>query len=153
MKKFPHASDSSTQRIAECSLRELIEVLVDSTLTPETLNLGEGVRVNIDGISREKRILCEIYSRIGKLKSSQSDKVATDILKLMLVERTLGGQWRKIICLADLDAARSFQGHTWLGATVRQFGFEIHVVDLPPSIRSSLLAAQAKQIMVNPPGG
>ena len=153
MTKLPHASDSAVQRAAECSLRELIQVLVNCTLTPETLDLGGGVKINIDGISRDERILCEIYSRIGRLKSAQSDKVATDMLKLLLAEKTLGGQWRKIICLADADAALSFQGRTWLGAAVRNFGFELHVVDVSPDVRASLLAAQAKQIMINPPGG
>ena len=153
MTNTPHASDSAVQRAAECSVRELIQVVVDCSLAPETLDLGAGVKINIDGISRDKRILCEIYSRIGRLKSAQSDKVAADMLKLMLAEKALGGPWRKIICLADADAAKSFQGRTWLGAAVRGFGFELHVVDVPPDVRSGLLAAQAKQIMVNPPGG
>jgi len=153
MTKLPHASDSTAQRSAECSLRDLVSVSLNCSLSPQTIDLGAGIKINVDGINRDSRILCEVYSRIGRLKSAQSDKVAADMVKLMLAEKTLGGSWRKIICLADAEAAKSFQGRTWLGASARAFGFEIHVVDLPLDVRSSLLAAQAKQVMVNAPGG
>jgi hypothetical protein len=148
-----HASDSTEQRSAEIALRELINIALDCELNPETLDLGSGVKINVDGIDRSNRILCEVYSRIGRLKGSQPDKVAGDMLKLMLAEKILGGTWRKLICLADLDAAKSFQGRTWLGAAIKTFGFELHVIDLPSNVRECLLAAQMRQVMVNGPRG
>ena len=93
MPKTPHASDSTEQRSAEVALRELINVTLGCTLHPETLDLGSGVKINVDGIDRSNRMLCEVYSRIGRLKGSQPDKVAGDMLKLMLAERMLGGTW------------------------------------------------------------
>ena len=148
-----HASDSTEQRSAEVALRELINVTLGCTLHPETLDLSSGVKINVDGIDRSNRMLCEVYSRIGRLKGSQPDKVAGDMLKLMLAERTLGGTWRKLICLADSEAAKSFQGRTWLGASIKAFEFELHVIDLPANVRASLLAAQVRQVMVNASGG
>ena len=149
METSHHASDSSEQRRAEISLRELAEVALSCRLTAETLDLGAGTKICVDGVNFEARTLCEIYSRIGPLKPAQTKKVASDMLKLMLAERSLGGSWRKVICLADPDAAKCLQGRTWLGAAAREFGIELCVLSLPIEDRTALLAAQARQVMVN----
>lgn len=149
MNALSQASDSAEQREAENVLRNLIVVELNCVLTAETVDLGSGIKMCVDGISRDSRILCEIYSRIGRLKAAQSKKVAADMLKLMLAESALRGSWRKIICLADTDAAKCFQVRTWLGAAAREFGFEICVINLPADVRAKLLEAQARQVMVN----
>ena len=144
-----HASDSFEQREGEAVILTLLQVELGCPLVEEVLPLGDGAVVKIDGINREHRILCEVYSRIGKLKGAQPDKLASDMLKLSLAERALGGAWRKLICLADPDAASCLLGKSWLAAAARRMDFEVRVCELPPAVRERILAAQRRQRMVN----
>ncbi len=144
-----HASDSLEQREAEMVVLKLVQDKLSCVLSPELFSIGDGVAVQLDGLNCDQRVLCEIYCRIGKLKGSQPDKVASDMLKLVMVERALGGQWRKLICFADPEAAKYFTGKSWLAAAVTRMGFEILVVELPSEVKERLIAAQRRQIMVN----
>jgi hypothetical protein len=103
----------------------------------------------VDGFDEKNEVACEIYSRLGRLKGSQPDKVASDILKLNLIEQDRGSMWRKILCFASAEAAKTVQGNSWLATAVERFGIEIHVIPLPEAEKDLLLAAQARQVMVN----
>jgi len=84
----PHPSDSLAQRKAETALLLELDRHLGFAVHGERVDLGNGCHVNVDGINREHRFLCEIFSRIGKLQAAQVEKVASDILKLTLLERT-----------------------------------------------------------------
>jgi hypothetical protein len=106
--------------------------------------------VELDGYCREQRVLAEAYARYGKVKPAQRHKIASDILKMIYVERVLGGTWRKYLCFADESAAQFAQGDRWLAQTVRTFGVEVRVCPLPADVRDAVVAAQKLQVMVNP---
>ena len=142
-----HASDSLEQREAEIEVLRLVQDKVGCSLAAEVIALGGGVTVQVDGINRDHRVLCEVYSRIGKLKAGQQDKLASDMLKLVFLEHTLGGEWRKFICLADSEAARCVSGKSWLAAVAKRMGFTVLVVDPPQAVKDRLLAAQHRQIL------
>ena len=120
------------------------------TLVPIKLTLNARAKVQIDGMDEKNRVMCEIYARLGRLKGSQPDKVASDLLKLNFVEHRRGGTWRKILAFASAEAAQVVQGQSWLAAAAVHYKVEIHVVPIPDSERALLLAAQARQRMVNP---
>lgn len=145
-----HVSDSLEQREAEAAVLELLNKERGYSLAGNALSVGDGAVVRVDGIDRGRRVLCEVYSRIGRLKGAQPHKVASDMLKLALAERELGGKWLKLICFADSEAARCVRGKSWLAVAARRMGFEVVVVTLPSSIRERLLSAQRRQVMVNP---
>jgi len=84
-----HASDSSEQQTAESYMLEELGRKLSLTLQSSKLKLTTGNSVQIDGLNEEKQVLCEIYARIGKLKSAQSDKVASDFLKMLYVEKNI----------------------------------------------------------------
>jgi len=144
-----HASDSSAQQIGEAALVSLLREKLGYDLATGTVHLNDGVAVQLDGFSREHQTLCEVYCRIGALKGSQPDKLASDMLKLVLVERELGGGWRKILCMADAMAAKSLQGRSWLAAATRAMSFEVVVLELPAEVMRSITAAQDRQKMIN----
>lgn len=144
-----HTSDSNPQRIAEAAALRELERLLGFPVAGERIDLGEGFSANVDGMSRENHFICEIYSRIGKLQTAQIEKVASDILKLQVIERALGGDWRKAICFADEQAAKSFRNKSWYARAAKDLGVEILVVRLPEHIREGVLRAQARQVMVN----
>jgi hypothetical protein len=60
-----------------------------------------------------------------------------------------GGRWRKIFCFADGAAANILLGKSWLAAAAQLLGVQVEVCELPPEIKNSILAAQARQFMVN----
>jgi len=113
-------------------------------LAQEFVPLGGGCSIEIDGINHKHRFLCRAFMHIGKVQASQVEEVASDILKLLLVERVLHGKWRKAICFADDSAARLLCSHSiCLGAVARATKLEGFVVHLPAEIRSALLREQA----------
>ena len=145
-----HASDSSEQQAAEQLLLAGLNEHFGLSLMPTKVTLEQGVTVNLDGMDRDRRAFCEIYSRIGELKPAQKHKVAGDILKMALLERTLGGTWNKYLCFADDTASKSVLGRKWLATATRQMNIEIVVLPLPDATRSAILQAQERQRMVNP---
>jgi hypothetical protein len=148
-RKTSHPSDSDAQRDAEvASLREL-EKRLGFPVAGERVELNGGCFANVDGINRERRFICEIYSRIGKLQAAQVEKVASDVLKLGVLERALGGTWRKAMCFADETAANVLRNRSWLAKASKDLGVEVIVLSLPDAVRKAVLAAQTRQIMVN----
>ncbi len=153
MNSTAHASDSSAQRGAESVALTRLGEALGCALVSRRLDLGAGTYVQIDGYNAEHRILCEVYSRVGPIKGSQPDKLASDVLKLGFVERRLGGSWRKILCFVDPAPAKLLQGKAWLAAATSDAGVEFFVVSLPQHICDGIVSAQIKQMMVSPPDG
>jgi hypothetical protein len=144
-----HPSDSSEQQAIERVILEALKKDLDCRFSRLPVDIGLRNGPLLDGFDPEKRILCEVYARVGQLKGSQPDKVASDMLKMLLVERRLGGEWRKILCFTDEVAARTVQGKSWLAETARAFDFEIRIVGLTADQRRLIEAAQKRQVMVN----
>ena len=144
-----HPSDSSSQAAAEPLLLAEAARSLNVVLMPHHYRLPNGAKVQLDGFNENERILCEVFAHVGEIKPGQMRKLATDMLKLLGVERSLGGDWRKFLCVADTDAERCLNGQSWLAFVVRDFGFKVIRVSLPPKQRDPLLEAQRRQRMVN----
>ena len=113
-------------------------------LRKECIKLGKGLRVEVDGKNDQEKMLCEICCHIGSLKAGQRHKVAGDMLKLIFVEKALGGEWRKVICLVDQQARDSVE-NSWLGAAAEEMGIEVEVVPLSKAGRDDIRKAQGRQ--------
>jgi hypothetical protein len=150
-RKVAHPSASDAQQDAETALLRELERRFGFRVAGERVELGNGCYANVDGINREHRFICEIYCRIGKLQTAQVEKVASDVLKLGVIERALGGVWRKAICFADDTAANTLRNRSWLATAAQQSGVEVIVAQLPEDVRANVLVAQARQVMVNKP--
>jgi hypothetical protein len=142
---MPHLSDSGEQRRAESELINQLSLALGVELKSEPIELGEGVRIAVDGFNREHQVLCEVYAHIGPTRGGQPDKIATDILKMIAAEKRLHGRWRKILCFADPDAARCLCGRSWLAAVCRDFRVEIKILTLPADLHAAVVAAQQRQ--------
>ena len=91
-------------------------------------------------------VLCEIYSRIGKMKVAQHNKTAKDILKMLLIEKLSGKQFRKIIVFAIKEAAQPFnEGESWYSKLKDKFSIEIIIIKIPETLGTSLTEAQKRQ--------
>jgi hypothetical protein len=56
-----------------------------------------------------------------------------------------GDEPRKLIAFVDPDAARPFQGRSWMADALKAMGVELLVVDIPEHVKASVRAAQARQ--------
>ena len=144
-----HASDSTEQQTAESYILENLSSKLGVELQSDKLKLPTGNTVQIDGLNEKNKVLCEIYARIGKLKGSQPDKVASDFLKMLFVEKAFGDKWDKHFCFASDEAASLVQGNSWLAKTAKVMGITIHVIKPNTNITNSLVEAQKRQVMIN----
>lgn len=116
---------------------------------PESV-LPIDVGVKPDAIDPINKVVVEVYARVGGVKGAQLHKIKGDILKLALIEKKLGLDWRKIMCFASNEAAKYVQGKSWVAEAAREFGVEIHVVQLSEEQKNKVISAQKRQRMVNP---
>jgi hypothetical protein len=145
-----HRSDSLEQREAEPLIRSGVEAaLGGTTLTPTTLTLPNGARVDVDGVDDEQRVFVEIFAKQGRLRGAQFHKVARDALKLITITKDRP-ETRRIVAFADQQAADCVLGKSWLAEALTTWGIEVLVVELDEEIRAGLRAAQARQVMMNP---
>ena len=102
-----------------------------------------------DFYSEEQLIVGEIFAHIGKPKKAQDNKVANDILKMLLLEKTTGKQYRKIIVVCDTDEKKKLEGKSLLSESIRQFGIEILCVEIDTDMKQQIMDAQELQKMTN----
>ncbi|EGT4562027.1 hypothetical protein DFW19_08590 [Clostridioides difficile] len=91
----------------------------------------------------------EIFSHIGKPKKAQNNKIANDILKMLLLDRITGKTYRKIIVVCDEIEWKKLNGKSVLAETIRQFGIETIKIEIEDEMRNTILEAQKRQTMVN----
>ncbi len=144
-----HLSDSSAQQHAEVEIVQKIGLKLGCFLKNKSVLVGSKQPIQIDGFSDNPKILCEAYARIGELKAAQAQKVSADVLKLLFVEKKLGGQWKKVLAFADEKTAQPFKSGSWHSKVVEEFGVEVIVVSLEPETHKLVLDAQKRQRMKN----
>lgn len=144
-----HQSDSLEQRTAEPLILAGVAKMVGVELTPRSLRLDGGARVDIDGVAPDESVFVEIFAHQGRLKGAQFHKVARDALKLITLARSRAGS-KLIIAFGDPDAAACVTGASWLAEALCSWGIEVLVVGLDDAVRAGLRDAQLRQVMVNP---
>lgn len=61
-----------------------------TTVQLGNLKLNPKMKIKPDIFSEDNQIFGEVYSHIGKLKSSQIDKIEANILKMIVFEKDAG---------------------------------------------------------------
>ena len=102
-----------------------------------------------DFYSKDAGIIGEIFAHIGKPKKAQDNKIANDILKMLLLEKTEGKKYRKIIVVCDEAQENKLKGLSALAESIRQFEIEIIRVEIPEQLKAQILNAQSRQRMIN----
>ena len=102
-----------------------------------------------DFYSEEQLIVGEIFAHIGKPKKAQDNKVANDILKMLLLEKTTGKQYRKIIVVCDTTEKKKLEGKSVLAESIRQFGIEILYIEIDTNMKQQIMDAQELQKKTN----
>jgi hypothetical protein len=139
------AGDSGEQRSAERQMLAELEARLGIAFGGSKYPTPDSARLEIDGVSETPLELCEAYAHQGSPKSGQKSKILADAFKLIYAERLAGKKARKIILLADEQAAAPFRGKKWVAEAFRTLGIEVEVVDLGPELRERVRKAQARQ--------
>lgn len=138
--------DSSAQRAAEHVMIDLLGTELSLALRPRRSALADEARIEVDGVDDDTTILVEAWAHHGTPKSAQKHKVLADVLKLLHLATTLPTTPRLGLCLCDSTAAHHFTAaRSWAAHALRDFGIEVHIVDLPPALKADVIAAQQRQ--------
>lgn len=139
------AGDSKVQRDAETVLLAALSASIGVPLAPARIHLPDGTHVEVDGVSEDPAVIAEVWAHQGSVRGAQVKKVLADAFKMLHVVDVLGPK-RMILCFSDPQAARNFrEGKTWYASALRNFGIEVHVVDLDTAWRERIVAAQTRQ--------
>lgn len=148
-----HASRSDEQQQAEKVILHYLNQTYGWQLNSESVSLREiPTCIQLDGIDRKNKVICEIYAHIGRLKGGQPDKVDSDILKLNLaahyLEKEFGGSWKKVFCFVDEEAGKQWnsESKTWRRLAAQDLGVNVMVVPLSHEVRETLMSAQKRQV-------
>jgi hypothetical protein len=138
-------SDSTKQR-------EVEEIVLDMISKKYSIELEQGIKeikgfkFQIDVINEEKGFIGEIYAGIDEIKPGQKKKIATDILKLITIEKLLGKQCEKhIFLVSDKIADKLKSDKSWLSKAVELYQINIELLVLEPEILKDLREAKEKQ--------
>ena len=107
------------------------------------------LHIQPDFYSEQDCIIGEIFAHIGKPKKAQDNKIANDILKMLLLEKKTNKQYRKIVVVCDEAEEKKLQGLSALAESIRQFDIEIMYIELDEDIRNQIIEAQELQRMTN----
>jgi hypothetical protein len=134
-------SGPDVQATAQAMLLAGVAEQLGVALEPRRLALPGGAAVDVDGVDVAQSVFVEILMRQGRLKGPQLDKVARDALKLVTLARAFTAT-SLVIAFADATAAASVTGQSWLSESLRIWGVQVLVVELPDDVREALRGVQ-----------
>ena len=137
--------DSSVQRSAEPLMLAWLSDHLGAPMAPRAFAFGGRSRAEVDGVSEDGTILCEVWAHQGEPKSAQKFKVMNDAMKLLAVQRQHPKATRLILLFGDDAAARIFRSGTWRAEALSQAGVEVMVADLDEEQRRLIREAQVRQ--------
>lgn len=145
-------SSSLEQQMAEDEIFCMVEDWLGCKVSRNPkikMNNNDKVHIEPDFYSEEHSIIGEIFAHIGKNKVGQKNKIANDILKMLLIEKDRDRRYRKIIVVCDEQEEKSLTGKSALAESVKQFGIEIKRVKISEDLKDTILSAQNRQVMIN----
>jgi len=137
--------DSSEQQEAEQWLLDALSAKLGVKLAKKRWQLDGGSWTEVDGFSQSPLIVCEAWAHVGAPRSAQKHKVMTDAFKLLFVSLLFRQDSRRILLFGDHEAAKHFQGNSWMGRCLNEYGIQVEVVDMSPEIKAKVVEAQKRQ--------
>lgn len=116
-------ADGSPELAAQRSLGELLGV----ELSSRRVVTGEGVRVEVEGIDPEDRVIAQFVMNSGALKSAYRNKVSADLFKLVWLRGSLFPAARAVLCVSP-EVGAVFAPSGWVATAARDL--EVDVLQL-----------------------
>lgn len=142
-------SNSFEQQMAEQIIFQKVQNWLNKNLKENAKILVGKTYMQPDFYSKEDGIIGEIFAHIGKPKKGQDNKIANDILKMLLLEKLEKRTYRKIIVVCDEQEMKKITGTSVLAECIRQFDIEVKMINIETDLRTMLIAAQKRQRMIN----
>jgi len=109
------------------------------TLSPLSIGLSNGSRLEIDAASDDPPILCESWAHQGELSSAHQRELLSKAFKLVAARRLKGDHHRLILLLGSDDVAQHIQsGDGWHAAALAVEDIEILVAELDQRARDNM---------------
>lgn len=143
-----HPSDSSVQVCAEKVILRKLEKQIgldENTLTESNVLLTDRTYVVFDGFNKDEAVIAEAYARVGKLGVSQKNKIVTDVMKMLLTEKVLNKEFKKIIAVCDDAVYKEMSGQSWKSLAISEFDIEVIKVDIDDDLKNKIVDAQTRQ--------
>lgn len=95
-------------------------------------------KIKPDIYSAKHHIIGEVYTHLGKLKSSQMDKITADIFKLILFKEDSGANFKIYYVICDEAVRESMLGNGVISNAIRMHGIQVECFKLDESLRNEL---------------
>ena len=146
-------SDSVVQRAIERILIERVKNVLDvnNLELNKTLYLKANPKTSIepDFYSEEKRIIGEVHSHLGKLKPAQMNKVASDVLKMLLFEEDRGEVYNKYLVVCSKEEEVQLTGNSHVAQAIRNHNIKVLCFDIDDEAINALRIAMKEQSLIN----
>ena len=141
------AGDSSEQQNAEEWLLNELSKELGFKLIKKRFDLEGARQIELDGFCESPLILCEAWSHIGRPVGCQKDKVMTDALKLIFVNKLFyKGEGECILLFADPDAAAFFKrDENWRSQCLQDYDIKVKVIEFTEERKAKIQEAQKRQ--------
>ena len=141
------AGDSSEQQNAEEWLLNELSKELGFKLIKKRFDLEGARQIELDGFCESPLILCEAWSHIGRPVGCQKDKVMTDALKLIFVNKHFyKGEGECILLFADPDAAALFKhDENWRSQCLQEYDITVEVIKFTEERKAKIQEAQKRQ--------
>ena len=141
------AGDSSEQQNAEEWLLNELSKELGFKLIKKRFDLEGARQIELDGFCESPLILCEAWSHIGRPVGCQKDKVMTDALKLIFVNKLFyKDEGECILLFADPGAAALFQRpENWRSQCLKDYDIKIKIIEFTEEIKAKIQEAQERQ--------
>jgi hypothetical protein len=108
-------------------------------LAPRTLTVGNGLRVEVEGIDVRQSVLVQLVPTVGVPKSHHRNKAMADMFKLVWMRQSLPTHPRLVLCISE-PLARFFSPASWPSTAARDLGVDVFVYG--DGVATDLLGAQ-----------
>ena len=150
--KYSNSSSEYQRQVEHLLFQKFCELLQDNTLISNpvlALTPDSPTCIKPDIFSDEHRIIGEIHVHAGRLIGSQSDKVAGDILKMLLYDKIRQCTFKKYYIVCDKEEYTQLTGKSSLAEAIRQFDITVLYFELDEVIHNQIVQTMQKQNLIN----
>ena len=140
-----HKSNTAEQVEAGVVLFQMTEQWLGVKLQQNPHIMMGSTFMEPDFYSEDAGVIGEIFAHFGKPKKAQNNKIANDMLRILLAEKRLKQIFRKILVVCDEEEENYLKGDNLVAQEIREFGFEVKRFELPAELKMKVMAAQRRQ--------
>jgi len=138
-------SNSSFQLELEGKILQELSKKYNVSLSSCQLDI-DGIKFQVDGIDPKYELVFEIYCGIVNLKSGQTRKIASDILKLNTIEFILNKSITKSIVVIDENIYNQITNtNSWLCKCIKIFKINVIKIEMDENLINSLKVIKYRQ--------